>query len=75
MLQKLKQALILVWKTVRYNLKIIFANKFIYFVLAAVGIFLLITIINLFDPNSNPNVALVYYWLLVPGVLLILWIS
>jgi hypothetical protein len=57
----------------RYNLKIIFANKFIYFVLAAVGIFLLITTINLFDPDSTPNMALVYYWLLVPGILLIFY--
>ena len=73
MLQKLKKNITLVWKTVRYNLKIIFANKFIYFVLAAVAIFLLITIINLFDPDSNPNVALVYYWLLVPGILLIFY--
>ncbi|MBN1466963.1 hypothetical protein JXA02_14510 [candidate division KSB1 bacterium] len=61
------------WKTGRYNLKIIFANKFIYFMLAAVGVFLLITIINLFDPDANPSVALVYYWLLVPGLLLIFY--
>ena len=63
----------MLWKTGRYNLIIIFANKFIYFMLAAVGIFLLITIINLFNPDSNPNSALVYYWLLVPGLLLIFY--
>jgi hypothetical protein len=73
MLQKIKDTLNMLWKTGRYNLIIIFANKFIYFMLAAVGIFLLITIINLFNPDSNPNSALVYYWLLVPGLLLIFY--
>lgn len=75
MVHKLSIILQLVWKMARYNLKIIFANKFIYFMLAAVAIFLLITIINLFDPDSNPNAALVYYWLMVPGILLIFYPS
>ena len=73
MLSKIKNILSIVWKMSRYNLKIIFANKFIYFMLAAVAIFLLITVINLFDPDSTPNMALVYYWLLVPGILLIFY--
>ncbi|MBN1482033.1 hypothetical protein EH223_06910 [candidate division KSB1 bacterium] len=72
-MQKLLITLLLVWKMIRYNLKIVFANKFIYFMLTAVAIFLLITVINLFDPDSNPNVALVYYWLMVPGILLIFY--
>ncbi len=73
MLLKIKTFLQLVWKMARYNLKIVFANKFIYFMLAAVAIFLLITVINLFDPDSNPSVSLVYYWLMVPGILLIFY--
>lgn len=73
MLQKIKTFFKLVWTMARYNLKIIFANKFIYFMLAAVAIFLLITVINLFDPNSNPSISLVYYWLMVPGILLIFY--
>jgi hypothetical protein len=75
LMQKIKDILLLAWKMARYNLKIIFANKFIYFVLAAVGIFLLITVINLFEPDSNPDVAMVYYLLLVPGILLIFYPS
>ena len=57
----------------RYNLKIIFANKFIYFLLAAMGIFLLVTIINLLDSDSNPSDGMVYYLLLVPGILIIFY--
>ncbi len=63
----------IITKIFRYNLKIIFANKFIYFLLAAVGIFLLVTIINLLDSDSNPNEGMVYYLLLVPGILIIFY--
>ncbi len=75
MIDKLKRFSLFLWKTVRYNLKIIFANKFIYFLLAAVGIYLLVIVLSVFDTNSNPNVAIVYYWLLVPGILLIFYPS
>lgn len=57
----------------RYNLKIIFANKFIYFLLAAVIIFLLVTTINLLDSDSNPTEGTVYYLLIVPGLLVIFY--
>ena len=45
---------------VRYNLKVIFANKFIYFLLAAIAIFLLITVINLLDTESSFETGSVY---------------
>ena len=53
-----------------YNLKIIFGNKFIYFLLGAVGLFLLITILNLaqgqvLSPSS------VYEILILVGALLL----
>ncbi|MFZ5517353.1 MAG: hypothetical protein ACOY90_11980 [Candidatus Zhuqueibacterota bacterium] len=60
-------------KLIRYNLKIIFANKFIYMLLSALAIFILVTVIMLFDENSNPDVGSVYYLLLVPGLLLIFY--
>ena len=60
---------------ISYNLKIIFANKFIYFLLAAVAFFLLIAIISLFDEDSYPDPATVYYLLLFPGLLLIFYPS
>lgn len=59
--------------TIRQNLKIIFANKFIYFFLAAVGLFLLIASISLFDADSFPDESSVYYILLMPGLLLIFY--
>lgn len=59
-------------KLIRYNLKIIFANKFIYFSIAAVAFFLLVTIMDLFS-ESNPTAGSVYYLLLLPGLLLIFY--
>ena len=58
---------------IRYNLKIIFANKFLYFLLAAVMIFLFVTIMNLFNTTSTPNEATGYWLLLVPGLLLVFY--
>jgi hypothetical protein len=60
---------------ISYNLKIIFSNKFIYFLIAAVAIFLLIAIISLFDEDSYPDTADIYYMLLLPGLLLIFYPS
>ncbi len=59
-------------KLFRYNVKIIFSNKFIYFLLAALGFFLLVTVINLFS-DSNPTAGSVYYLLLLPGLLLVFY--
>jgi len=56
-----------------YNLKIIFAGKFFYFLLASFAVFILITGINLFDADWYPNEAEVYYLLLFPGLLLIFY--
>ncbi len=61
------------YSMVRYNLKIIFANKFWYFLLAAIMIFLFVTVINLFNTESNPTEATGFWLLLVPGILLIFY--
>jgi hypothetical protein len=68
----IKNSLDILIKVFRYNLKIIFANKFIFFLLAAVGFFLFVTIIMLFS-ESNPAIGDVYYTLLFPGILLIFY--
>lgn len=70
---RLKNILKIVAGLTRYNLKIIFANKFIYFLLAAVIIFLFVTTINLLDSDANPTEGTVYYLLLVPGILLVFY--
>jgi len=58
---------------IRYNIKIIFANKFLYFLLAAIGIFLGVTAINLFNPQFTPTDASAYWLLLIPGILLVFY--
>ncbi|MEA2062631.1 MAG: hypothetical protein U9P14_02930 [Gemmatimonadota bacterium] len=59
---------------VRYNLKIIFAGKFIYFLLAALAIFLFVAGTNLYSADAAPfTEAMLYRLLLVPGLLLIFY--
>lgn len=62
----------IVSKLFRYNIKIIFGNKFIYFLLAAIAFFLLVAIINLFS-DTTPSSELIYSWLLFPGILLVFY--
>jgi len=56
-----------------YNLKIIFANKFVYFLLAAFLFFLAAGAISFFSSDNNPGVHDVYDILLFPGILLIFY--
>jgi hypothetical protein len=58
---------------VRYNLKIIFANRFIFFLAAALGIFILVTALNILNPDASTNEGTIYWLLLVPGVLLVFY--
>ena len=74
-MEKLKRIASLVVKTTAYNLKIIFANKFIYFLIAAVALFLLVIVISIFDSSSNPTESTVYAWLMLPGILLVFYPS
>jgi len=69
MIDKLK----LVQTIIRTNLKIIFANKFIYFLLAGISFYLLVITIGLFDEDSYPEIEDVYNMLLFPGLLLIFY--
>ena len=69
----LKNICTVMYRTVLYNLKIIFANKFIFFLGAALAIFIFVTLINLFNADSNPTEGTVYWLLLVPGILLIFY--
>lgn len=62
------------WKTfvslIRYNLKVVFGNKFIYFLGASLIFYLLITSISFFSENIV-SVQGVYYQLMFPAFLLI----
>lgn len=59
---------------IRYNLKIIFANKFIWFLLAALGIFLFFAI-QLVLQRETIGEDTIYELLIIPGILLIFYPS
>ncbi len=61
------------FKFARYNIGIIFASRFVYFLLAALAFFLLVAAINFFGSDSDPDSGSVYYTLLFPGLLLIFY--
>lgn len=68
----MKSSLILLKRLISYNIKVIFANKFIYFVLAAFAFFAFIITITVFeDPSFNE--AVIYGFLVFPGLLLIFY--
>ena len=62
----------LVLKMARYNLKIIFAGRFIWFVIAALLFFILLSISMVFN-NPGYNSSSVYGILIFPGVLLVFY--
>lgn len=57
---------------IRYNLKIIFANKFIYFMIAAIAFYLLVTGIMLFS-DFTPSEKDIYGTLIFPGLLIMFY--
>ncbi len=64
--------LLLIYRLITYNVKVIFANKFVYFVLAAFLFFAFIITITIFeDPDFNEEV--IYGFLVFPGLLLIFY--
>ncbi len=72
---RLKNSVDLVVRLARYNLKIIFANKFIYFLLASFLFFLLVATIIFFNSDADPDPGTIYNLLLFPGILLIFYPS
>jgi hypothetical protein len=68
-----RNALELVIRIMRYNLKIIFASRFIYFLVAAVLFYILITVLNVLSPDANSTEGDVYFLLIFPGLLLIFY--
>ncbi len=56
----------------RYNMKIIFARRFAWFVLVALLVFLLIAGINVYD-GSPVETSFIYGALLLPGILLLFY--
>ncbi|MEQ8576885.1 MAG: hypothetical protein RIB63_22655, partial [Fulvivirga sp.] len=68
----MKSYLLLLYRLITYNVKVIFANKFVYFVIAAFLFFGFIIMIAIFD-DPNFNEAVIYGFLVFPGLLLIFY--
>ncbi|UCC45343.1 MAG: hypothetical protein JSU65_05330 [Candidatus Zixiibacteriota bacterium] len=60
---------------VRYNASNIFAGRFIYFLFLAIALFLTVVVIYALDEETPPTAEAVYYFLLVPGALLVFYPS
>lgn len=68
----MKSYLLLLYRLITYNVKVIFGNKFVYFVVAAFLFFAFIITITIFeDPQFNE--AVIYGFLVFPGLLLIFY--
>ena len=59
-------------KLIQYNIKIIFGNKFVYFILSAIGFYIITVGISLFSDNEI-TMATGYNMLLIPSILLIFY--
>jgi hypothetical protein len=70
----LKNNLVILLRMIRYNLKIIFANRFIWFLLAALAFFIFFAIQTVLDRNVITEET-IYGLLIFPGILLIFYPS
>ena len=70
----IKNSVINLARMVRYNLKIIFANRFIWFLIAALGFFLFFAIQTVWN-RGTLNEGTIYMLLIFPGILLIFYPS
>lgn len=65
--------LLLLYKLITYNVKVIFGNKFIYFVVAAFLFFAFIILISILEGDDDISEPLIYGFLVFPGLLLIFY--
>ncbi len=70
----IKNNMFIWYKMIRYNLKIIFANRFIWFLIASLGFFLFFAIQVVLN-NESMGEDVVYGLLIFPGILLIFYPS
>lgn len=68
----MKSYLLLLYRLTTYNVKVIFGNKFIYFVVAAFLFFAFIIMITIVDDEEFDD-AVIYGFLVFPGLLLIFY--
>jgi hypothetical protein len=77
MMKKLniKTNLAILLKMIRYNLRIIFANRFIWFLIMALVIFIGVSVLVVLNSNGSMSEEMVYGILIFPGILLIFYPS
>ena len=63
---------ILFRKMVKYNMKVIFGNRFIWFVLAALAFYFFIAITSIYENNAMDD-GFIYGLQIMPGILLIFY--
>src|SRR3989337_1464037 len=68
----MKSYLLLLYRLMTYNVKVIFGNKFIYFVFAAFLFFAFIIMLTIID-DAEFDDAVIYGFLVFPGLLLIFY--
>jgi hypothetical protein len=68
----MKSYLLLLYRLIIYNVKVIFGNKFVYFVVATFLFYAFIITLTIFD-NPDFNEAVIYGFLVFPGLILIFY--
>lgn len=69
----MKSYLLLLYRLTAYNVKVIFGNKFVYFVVAAFLFFAFVILITILDEDVDFNEAVIYGFLVFPGLLLVFY--
>lgn len=69
----MKSYLLLLYRLMIYNVKVIFGNKFVYFVVAAFLFFGFIILITILEGDEDFDEALIYGFLVFPGLLLVFY--
>jgi len=59
-------------KMVKYNMKVIFGNRFVWFVLAAIAFYFFIAVTSIYD-NNQIDEGFIYGLQIIPGILLIFY--
>lgn len=65
-------SILLVGRLIQYNLKIIFAGRFIWFLLAALGFYFFFMVVSVYD-NVETDISLIYELSFFPALLLIFY--
>ena len=72
--EKILKNIPVIYKFLKYNVRIVFGGKFIYFLIFALLLYITIMLINLFN-NEIPSEDSFYYILIIPSIAIILYPS